>query len=411
MITQDAFTIGKLLINSILNKMTGLHKSRRHFIVEILLLYLSLRGRHNFSQMSREGDKVEKSYRYQFEQMFSWLELNVNWIKDQCSDEVLIGFDPSFISKSGKHSPGLGYFYSGCAGQYKRGIEIGSLAAIDIQQHTAYHLEAVQSPSARRDRIDPSTTLVDHYGKTIVERSEKLKEISAILVCDAYFSKKKFVNRICNEAGLEMIGRLRDDANLKYHYKGEQKAGRGRPRKYAGKIDVKNIDKRRFKLVLDDQDCRIYCAKVYSVGLDRNISIAYVEHLISNKIITKIYFSSNTNRNAKLILTYYRARYQMEYIFRDAKQHTGLEHCQARSRNKLQFHFNASMTAVNLAKGIARNGIKKTESIPISVSNVKMELQNRNMIQRIFSIYGFNHKLIKINQGYRRLLSFGKIAA
>jgi len=136
-----------------------------------------------------------------------------------------------------------------------------------------------------------------------------------------------------------------------------------------------------------------------------------VEHLDGNKVITKLYFSTNETRCADQILTYYRARYQMKYIFRDAKQHIGLEHCQARSKNKLHFHFNASMTAVSVAKGIVRKNCPKDQSIPISISDIKMELQNRNMVQRIFSIYGFDHKLIKITSGYRWLLSFGKIAA
>ena len=36
--------------------------------------------------------------------------------------------------------------------------------------------------------------------------------------------------------------------------------------------------------------------------------------------------------------------------FRDAKQFTGLNHCQARGQKALYFHFNASMTALNLIK-------------------------------------------------------------
>ena len=391
--------------------MTQLNKARRRFLIDILMLYLGLRGRRNFLQMSREGDKVEQSYRYQFGQSFDWMDFNVKWTMEHCSSECIIGFDPSYISKSGKCSPGLGYFYSGCAGQYKRGLEIASIAAIDVKQNTAYHLEAVQSPSARKDRIDANKTLVDHYGDIIVQRSTELKKISEILVCDAYFTKKKFVDKVCDQAGMEMIGRLRDDANLKYLYNGSEKKGRGRPRKYAGKISIKNIDKRRFKLVRDAAECRIYWAKVYSVGLGRQISLAYVEYLDADKVITKLYFSTNEHRSAEQILRYYRARYQMEYIFRDAKQHTGLEHCQARSKNKLHFHFNASLSAVSVAKGIARKGCQKDMAIPISVSDIKMELQNRNMIQSIFSIYGFDHKLIKINSGYKKLLFVGKIAA
>jgi hypothetical protein len=273
MITQDAFITGKSLISTILQKMNDLNKSRQRFIKEILLLYLSHRGRMNFLQMERQGGLSEKSYRYQFEQDFDWMDFNLNLIKEQCSDELVIGFDPSFINKSGKRSPGLGYFYSGCAGHYKRGLEIGSFAAIDVHQNTAYHLEAIQSPAAKRDRITTDKTLVDHYGELLVERAPSIEQISKILVCDAYFSKKKYVDRVCDETNMELICRLRDDANLQYLYKGQQSSGRGRPRKYAGKIDVKKIDKRRFQLSHKDDKHTIYEAKVYSIGLKREVKL------------------------------------------------------------------------------------------------------------------------------------------
>ena len=35
--------------------------------------------------------------------------------------------DPSYIPKSGKKTPWIGYFWSGCAGEYKRGLEIKSI--------------------------------------------------------------------------------------------------------------------------------------------------------------------------------------------------------------------------------------------------------------------------------------------
>lgn len=412
MITQDAFTLGKSLISTILSKMDNLNKCKNKFIIEILLLFLSHRGRMNFLQMGRQGNKNEKSYRYQFDKSFDWLSFNSKFVEMNCSDELIIGFDPSYISKSGKHSHGIGYFYSGCASQYKRGLEIGSFAVIDINQNTAYHLEATQTPSAKRDRIDKDKTLVDYYTELVENKSTQLAQVSSILVCDAYFAKRKFVTGICNNTDLELICRLRDDANLKYKYKGENKKGRGRPRLFSGKVDVKKIDKRKIPLVHESEGVRIYSAVVYSVGLKRDIKLSYVEFTNEKgKKITKLFFSTNLERPAKQILEYYQARYQMEFIFRDAKQYTGLEQCQARSSKKLDFHFNASLTAISVAKKIARNGVKKKESIPISISNIKTELQNRNMVYRIFSIYGISHKLIKINKIYKQVLNLGKIAA
>jgi len=411
MITQDAFTIGKMVINSVLSKMNFLSKSQSGFILDILLLFLSLRGRHNFLQMSREGSRNEKSYRYQYEKDFNWLSFNVNLVKQNSSRDLVIGFDPSFIRKSGKHSPGLGYYYSGCQGSYSKGLELGSFAALDVSQHLAYHLSAIQSPSAKRDRVSETETLVDHYAKLVISNASKLKELSTVAVFDAYFTKKKFVEAVADIAGFEMIGRMRDDANLKYLYKGKQSQTRGRPKKYDGKINTKKIDKRRLKLVCENEDYKIYSEVVYSEGLKRKICVAFVEHSMKGKIIKKIYFSTNLEREAGQLLEYYRLRFQMEYLFRDAKQHMGLEHCQARSKNKLDFHFNASLTAVSIAKVISRNGQKNNTRTKVSVSDVKTEMQNRNMISRIFSMYRIDRKLIKINNRYRDLLNFGKIAA
>lgn len=43
-------------------------------------------------------------------------------------------------------------------------------------------------------------------------------------------------------------------------------------------------------------------------------------------------------------------QYQIEFCYRDGKQFTGLTDYQSRNLNKLHFHFNASLTSINLAK-------------------------------------------------------------
>jgi len=50
------------------------------------------------------------------------------------------------------------------------------------------------------------------------------------------------------------------------------------------------------------------------------------------------------------VLLYYHSRFQIEFLYRDGKQHTGLNDSQARSENKLHFQFKASLTSINIAK-------------------------------------------------------------
>jgi len=46
----------------------------------------------------------------------------------------------------------------------------------------------------------------------------------------------------------------------------------------------------------------------------------------------------------------YRSRFQTEFLYRNGKRYTGLNDSQARSENRLHFHFNTSITSINIAK-------------------------------------------------------------
>jgi IS4 transposase len=74
----------------------------------------------------------------------------------------------------------------------------------------------------------------------------------------------------------------------------------------------------------------------------------------------KNYFSTDLNLGAKKLIEYYRSRFQIEFLYRDAKQNTSLNHCQARSENKLKMHF-------NLANGICIIQIQIEDDLNISI--------------------------------------------
>lgn len=109
---------------------------------------------------------------------------------------------------------------------------------------------------------------------------------------------------------------------------------------------------------------------------------------------------------AKEIIDYYRTRFQIEFCYRDGKQFTGLTDCQSRDLNKLHFHFNASLTSVNLAK------VKAIEKgTVLSMASVKVLCHNMFLMQRFISVLG-----IKPNEEINRRLweegiKFAAIAA
>ena len=50
------------------------------------------------------------------------------------------------------------------------------------------------------------------------------------------------------------------------------------------------------------------------------------------------------------LVEFYGARFQIEFLFRDSQQFTGLTECQARNESALDFHFNASLATLNLVR-------------------------------------------------------------
>ena len=385
--------------------MKNVNVKRNKFMKHLFLLFLSIKGKINFLQLERYGKLDEQSFRNNFEKEFQFMEFNKILIKEHCSANLAIAFDPSFISKSGKKTPGVGYFWSGCAGRTKWGLEIAGLAAIDIENHSAFHLEAVQTIGLKKDE-----TLIKHYLQIILDRKNDLLDLSKIILVDAYFSKENFVNPLVNE-GFTIISRLRNDADLRYIFTGEQKKGRGRPRKHEGKIDFKNLDMSKLKNVSSQEKEEIYTGIVFSKSLKRNLNLVIVKTKNKDKWTHKLYFSTDCYQDWIMILSLYKSRFQIEFLYRDAKQFSGLNDCEARSKNKLNFHFNASLTTINLAKITHWLSVPKEKRGAFSMADVKTMYHNDLLLDRFIAKFGINPNTIKNKLKLQQLYCFGRIAA
>ena len=112
-------------------------------------------------------------------------------------------------------------------------------------------------------------------------------------------------------------------------------------------------------------------------------------------------------------MRFYKARFQIEFLFRDAKQFLGLNDCQARCSSALNFHFNASMTALNLLKLEDRkfrsNDENKSNHV-ISIASWKIRKFNEHLLEK-FSLYlGLDFNSIKLMPGFEMLCNYGVIS-
>lgn len=396
---------------AILEQMSDINKRRRKFMLHLFGLFLAMPQRINFSRMHRYGQYTERMYHYHFAQPFDFESFNSKLIHSTCSGYYVLGFDPSYIPKSGRHTYGKGKYWSGCAQAAKHGLEIGNFSVIDIVNQTAFHLKSVQTPSTSEREVNGDDSLVVHYSKTVISQKAILAQFSPYLAVDSYFVKEKFIVPILEQTSLHIISRLRSDANLKYLYYGPQSTGRGARRKHTTKVNLKNVDFKYFKLTYEDEGIKIYDAIVFCVFLKRNIRVAYTQFIKDGKISsTKLYFSTDLDLPAIFIAKYYIARFHQEFTFRDGKQHTGLTHAQTKSKQKLDMHFNTSLTTVNIAKADALNKYNQGDKLTpfsFSMAEAKRLAYNELYTDAFISIFQIDPNLNNNKLKIQQLLQFG----
>lgn len=98
-------------------------------------------------------------------------------------------------------------------------------------------------------------------------------------------------------------------------------------------------------------------------------------------------------------------------MFRDGKQFTGLADCQARDLTKLDFHFNSSLTALNLAKWDAVQQHNSDSDFVFSMASYKRRALNYHLLERFIDKLDLDPTLIKSHPNYSTLYEYGAIAA
>ena len=418
-----------------------LSKKFKTLFIETLILYVVMQ-KTNFTQLGTFGTANEKTYRSHFEKGgVDTVSFNLELAKQYFEGSIgikALAIDPSYISKTGKHTPGLGYFWSGVAGKAKWGLEILGVGIIDTFRHDCVMLGGFQSPNSSMlssemvdkggeptrhivgseavtdmehvkatvgdvpvkrpyhkaadakaiadgnpDETEKAFYIIDWYLHVLGCLPQEVFEYTKRVVADAFFSKRNFVDGL-TKMGLKVISRFRDDAALYYLYKGPKTGLPGAPKKYDGKVDVDKLNmKEFFKLdyTFDGGEC--FCGTVYSKALKQKVKV--VVWFSKDKSKHKIFFSNDLTLAGTDIVKIYRCRFLVEFEFRNAKGYASLERCQARSMSKYRTHFNMSFTSLNCLKMAA-----KQSGILYSISNLKTLAHGQYLMNRFICVSGIS---------------------
>ena len=107
----------------------------------------------------------------------------------------------------------------------------------------------------------------------------------------------------------------------------------------------------------------------------------------------------------------YKARFHIEFIFRDAKQFTALADAQTRDAKRLHVHFNSALTTLNIAKIEQGQGQPDDQPMVYSMASVKVGYFNELFLKRIFSTFDWDASWLKKSPHYPSLREFGRMAA
>lgn len=408
------------ILKHALDKIKSIGKNKKNFLIQLIQGLIGVTDKRTFRNMSRYTEIEEHTFSRQMAKSVDFSAINTEMIEaTKGEDEILIAaHDTSFISKSGKATHGLGFFWNGSESKIEKGLEIDVIAVVKISadKRDAYTISVEQStgdlrPKAERKKKKATEeTKIDFALNHVKKITSNLQRLGVkYIAADAFYAKTKYVNGVV-EIGLHVISKLRKDARLLRLYTGPQKK-RGRKRKY----DKSSVSTEDFKsspvIAVDDEQIDLYSTVAHSVSLDCSIKVVLVRKIIDAKRYGEAFlFSTDIEMDALQVYQLYVARFQIEFVFRDAKGFTGLTDCQSRDGRRLNYHFNASLLALNVAKLQDQELQKKNRvSHPFSMTNWARKYHVEFVINRFILMFGLDPTLIKLHPDYERFLEFANI--
>ncbi len=367
---------------------------------------LSMSGRITMLGISRwtgTGGSYRTVQRF-FATVLPWTDLLVRFFQTHLFDsksEYILAGDATTVTKSGKQTNGVDRFFSGVIGKVVRGLEFFVFSLVDVRRRKSYPLAVKQTmrTKAEKDLIKKRKKRClkkkkvgqkAHQGrpkgsrnkdKNKPEMSAELVRISTLLgslmkiisvfvkvryvAMDGHFGHHQAV-LMARLHGLQLISKMRLDAALLEKYEGEQKKF-GPRRKYGERLDYQRLPAKYLKKSEQVKDVITnYYNAIFlheKFGCELNVVIIQKLNVKTNKIGQVVLFSSDIELEWEKLVDYYSLRFQIEFNFRDAKQHFGLEDFMNQTETGVENAANLAFLMVLLSGKLLKNSQGKCVGI------------------------------------------------
>jgi len=101
----------------------------------------------------------------------------------------------------------------------------------------------------------------------------------------------------------------------------------------------------------------------------------------------------------------------IEFLFRDSKQFTGLVDCQSRAKVVLDFHFNAALATLNLARAEVLRAQPDLLPHVFSMASCKQRQFNERLLDLFIANLALDSIWVKNHPTYEELSTYGAIPA
>ena len=386
-------------VADILSRLPGLAKPQLKFMLAMFAAFFSFAGRANRTNLARYGAPSPSSQYRWARRDFDFTAFNRQAIIDAGIDkhELIAVMDESFIKKAGKKTHGLGFFFDACNQKARRGLEISLIGVVDRDDNIAYTLQLQQ--------VMPKPQEGSRLDAAIAQYRAQRPQLCAwtrTWAADGAYAKRSFVDAVA-ETGDVLVSRLRKDADLKHLYMGAYR-GRGRPRKYDGKVVFDDLS-RWLCLGEVGSGVELYSVVAWHDSLKRRLRVSMLRRAKDGRYV--LLMSTEEEMDPFEVVEIYRSRFQIEFLFREGKQELGLNDCQARDQKSLAFHFNLSMAALNILR---IEELHRGEGV-ISIASARRRKQNEKLMLRILEKLGLDPTSPIIQPIFADLRNYGAIAA
>jgi putative transposase len=388
--------------------------SRRLAVVAQAML--TIPGRITMLSLSRWTEKggSYRSIQRFFATKLPWAEMLPKFFEAHLfdpKDEYLLAGDATTVTKAGNRTHGIDRFFSGVLGQVVKGIEFFVFSLINVRTRKSFPLmvrqtvrseaekkelkkrksKSANKPKKRKRKLNGRPKGVKNKDRTKLDLSPELLRINELmkltlklvrvfvavkhLALDGHFGHNQAV-LMARANDLDLISKLRRDAALFEKYEG-QYSGHGRRRRYGEKINYEKLAKKYLKnsesegATITNYYQGIFLSK--SFGCQLNVVVIEKINLQTRKIGQAILFSSDTQLNSEKLVEYYSLRFQIEFNFRDAKQHFGLEDFMTTTETGVENAANLSFLMVNLSAKL----LKEQAENCIGINDANQGLKQR----------------------------------